>query len=115
MKTHIMKLNPSPFEMIRSGRKTIELRLYDERRRSIEKGDRITFINTEDESKTLCAEVLDMHIFESFKELYDKLPLIKCGYTDEDINSASHKDMLLYYPESKQKMYGAVGIEIKLI
>ena len=39
MKTHIMKLNPSPFEMIRSGRKTIELRLYDEKRRSIEKGE----------------------------------------------------------------------------
>lgn len=35
MKEHIMKLKPSPFEMIRSGKKTIELRLYDEKRKSI--------------------------------------------------------------------------------
>lgn len=27
MKNHVMNLNPSPFEMIKSGRKTIELRL----------------------------------------------------------------------------------------
>jgi len=28
---HNMKLNDAPFEMIKSGAKTIELRLYDER------------------------------------------------------------------------------------
>lgn len=30
---HVMKLNPSPFEKIVSGRKTIELRLYDDKRK----------------------------------------------------------------------------------
>ena len=42
-----MKLAPSPFEMIRNGKKTIELRLYDEKRKSISNGDRITFVNTD--------------------------------------------------------------------
>ena len=30
-----MNLAPSPFEMIKSGEKTIELRLYDEKRRAV--------------------------------------------------------------------------------
>ena len=34
--------------MIRDGKKTIELRLYDEKRKMISIGDSITFVNTED-------------------------------------------------------------------
>lgn len=48
---HIMRLNPLPFKMIASGEKTIELRLNDEKRRLINVGDEITFINTEDNEK----------------------------------------------------------------
>ena len=42
-----MNLAPSPFEMIKSGAKTIELRLYDEKRRAVKVGDTIEFTNTE--------------------------------------------------------------------
>lgn len=115
MKTHSMKLNPSPFEMIKTGRKTIELRLYDEKRQEISVGDNITFINTENESNIIYAEVLNIYIFESFEELYKTLPLLKCGYTEKDIDSATPDDMLMYYSEDKQKKYGVVGIEVKLI
>ena len=38
-----MKLNKEPFEKIKSGEKTIELRLYDEKRRKIKAGDTICF------------------------------------------------------------------------
>ena len=34
-----MKLNSTPFEMIKSGEKSIELRLYDEKRQRIKEGD----------------------------------------------------------------------------
>ena len=43
---HNMKLNPYPFEMIKSGQKTIELRLLDEKRQLIKVGDTIVFTNT---------------------------------------------------------------------
>ncbi len=33
MENHMMNLNPSPFKMIKEGHKTIELRLYDEKRK----------------------------------------------------------------------------------
>ena len=44
---HKMNLNPEPFEMIRNGQKTIELRLNDEKRRMINVGDMIEFTQTE--------------------------------------------------------------------
>ena len=40
---HEMKLQPKFFDFIKSGTKRIELRLYDEKRRNIELGDKIIF------------------------------------------------------------------------
>lgn len=38
-----MKLQKSPFEKIKNGTKTVEFRLYDEKRRKINIGDQIEF------------------------------------------------------------------------
>ncbi len=110
-----MNLAPSPFKMIREGRKTIELRLYDEKRKAIVVGDTITFCNTEDGSDTLSVRVEDIFIYASFEELYRELPLLECGYTEEDIDTASPEDMEEYYSKEKQAQYGVVGIKISLI
>ena len=115
MKEHIMNLNPSPFDLIREGKKTIELRLYDEKRKNIAVGDIITFINTENSADTLRVKVEALHMFDSFEELYKNLPLLKCGYTEEDIHTASPWDMQAYYSKEEQQLYGVVGIEIKVI
>ena len=115
MKEHIMKLNPSPMEKIREGTKTIELRLYDEKRKNISVGDIIIFINSENSDDTQSVTVKNLFVYKSFSELYDNLPLLKCGYTAENIETASPDDMDLYYPKEKQNQYGVVGIEVKLI
>jgi len=101
--------------MIREGTKTIELRLLDDKRKGISVGDTIIFNNTEDENDSLCVMVDDLFIFDSFEELYKNLPLLECGYTKEDIDSASPKDMEMYYPKEKQEKYGVVGIKVSLI
>ena len=115
MKNHIMNLRPLPFKMIRDGNKTIELRLYDEKRKSISIGDIITFTNLADLSDTLCARVIELFVFNSFDELYKNLPLLECGYTKEDIDTASPSDMEKYYPKEIQQQYGVVGIKISII
>ena len=51
-------------------------------------GDTITFTNTTDSNDKLCAKVIDLFTFNSFDELYKKLPLSECGYTMEDIDTA---------------------------
>ena len=105
-----MQLNPEPYEMIKSGQKTIELRLFDEKRSKINTGDEIVFTNTSN-GKTLHVVVSKLHRFDSFDELYDSLPLLKCGYTAETIANASSTDMEQYYSVKEQKKYCVIGIE----
>lgn len=112
---HRMRLKPSPFEKIKQGTKTIELRLYDEKRRKISIGDRICFVNMEDEGETLFVEVKNLYVFESFEKLYQRLPLTSCGYTQEDVHRASPRDMEEYYSPKQQAEVGVVGIEISLL
>ena len=110
---HEMNLNSLPFEKIKSGEKTIELRLYDEKRQQIKEGDAITFTNTANGEK-MSRTVKKLHRFNSFKELYQTLPLLKCGYTTEDVDDAHPSDMDQYYSAEKQDKYGVVGIELFL-
>lgn len=112
---HVMRLAPSPFEMIEAGTKTIELRLFDEKRRNLHVGDVIEFIHTENSSKTLLAKVVDLFVFDSFMALYENLPLLECGYTEKDIGTASPDDMDAYYSKGEQEKYGVVGIKIALL
>ena len=106
-----MNLNDRPFEMIKSGAKTIELRLYDEKRRKIKVGDTICFNSKTDK---LTAIVKALHTFRNFEELYAELPLDKCGYTADEIATASPDDMLEYYSKEQIEKYGVVGIEIEV-
>lgn len=115
MKEHVMNLTPAPMQEIRTGNKTIELRLNDEKRKQISVGDTIKFINTEDSNDTLRVKVVDLFLFSSFAELYDNLPLLNCGYNEDNINTASPDDMEMYYSREKQKKYGVVGIKISLL
>lgn len=114
MAIHEMRLNPAPFSMIRSGEKTIELRLFDEKRRKIAVGDTITFTET-DTGERLCVTVTALHVFPSFDALYRALPLIKCGYTEAELSSASPDDMLAYYSKEQQRKYGVVGIAVAML
>ena len=112
---HTMRLYPIPFNLIKQEAKTIELRLYDEKRKTISVGDEIEFINTENAEASLICRVIALHRFSSFKELYNALPLLKCGYTEEDIATASFSDMEAYYSREMQEKYGVIGIELKLL
>lgn len=106
-----MKLNSSSFEMIKSGEKTIELRLFDEKRQKVKVGDKIVFANTAT-GEILNATVVKLHRFKTFNELYNSLSLLKCGYTTENIDKATPSDMEQYYSVEEQMKYGVVGIEL---
>lgn len=110
-----MKLAPEPFEMIKSGAKTIELHLYDEKRRKIHVGDVVEFVHRENADNVIRAKVTDIFVFDSFQTLYQSLPLLQCGYTCENIVNASPDDMDVYYSKEEQARCGVVGIKIALM
>lgn len=110
--THEMNLNHLPFTKIKSGEKTVELRLYDEKRRKISVGDSIIFTDATDGEK-IVKQVIALHIYASFELLYGELPLDKCGYGAQEAPTASHLDMRAYYTEEQEKKFGVVGIELR--
>ena len=112
---HFMNLHPQPFALIENGTKTIELRLYDEKRRTIKIGDTIVFTNSAKPNLKLHTIVKNLHVFHTFEELYHALPLDKCGYLSDELPSATPKDMEAYYSIEKQKEHGVLGIEIELV
>ena len=106
-----MNLRREPFEKIKSGKKSVELRLYDEKRRKIKSGDIVEF--TSESGEKITARVIAMHVFANFEELYKSVPLEKCGY--EDTQKASHTDMYAFYTPEEEKVCGVVGIELKVV
>lgn len=112
---HYMHLKAEPFQKIFDGEKTIELRLYDDKRRKVNIGDEIEFTNLSNSAERIIAKVVKLHLFNNFVELYKALPLEKCGYTKESAESASADDMNTYYSAEEQSNYGVVGIEFKLM
>lgn len=110
--THHMNLKPQPFSMIAEGKKTIELRLWDEKRQQISVGDILIFTNTADRSAALQCKVRKLHVFPNFAKLYSTLPLTQCGYLPEELPTADPADMEAYYSKAQQEKYGVVGIEI---
>ena len=109
---HNMKLYDVPFAKIKSGEKTIELRLNDEKRQKIKVGDSICFKSKTD---TLAAMVKALYVYPDFEALYAALPLEKCGYATDELATASPDDMLEYYTKEKIERYGVVGIEIEVV
>ena len=104
-----MKLQKSPFERIKNGTKTVEFRLYDEKRRKIKIGDQIEFSKLPDLQETILVDVLDLYREDTFENLFKKL------FTDEDEIKKETKSMYQYYSPDEEKQYGVVGIKISLI
>lgn len=106
-----MNLVPSAFKKIKDGSKTIELRLNDEKRQRINVEDTVVF-NCSSTKDIITAQVSGLHKFSDFKELYNALPLEKCGYTVAELDTAHYTDMERYYTKEEIKKYGALGIEL---
>ena len=112
---HEMKLKPRPYAKIESGSKTIELRLNDEKRQRVGIGDTITFSNMELPERKLRTEVVALHKFASFRELFEALPMEACGKDPAMTVEDAVNNMRQYYSEEQEAKYGVLGIEIKLI
>lgn len=87
--------------------------MNDEKRQEIKVGDMIEFTQSETAEKLLVT-VVCLYRYHSFAELYQELPLLKCGYTEEEFAIAKPEDMDLYYTPEQQARYGVLGIEIRV-
>ena len=107
-----MNLQPKYFDFIKDGTKRIELRLYDEKRQSIQLGDIIEFAKSDDEK--FKAEVIGLLRYNSFADLFEDFDISILAD-----NSMTKQELLEvlgeFYSEEKQAEFGVIGIRIKLV
>lgn len=107
-----MNLWHDSFTKIKEKSKTIEMRLYDEKRSKIQLGDEIVFTNTSN-NETIKCSVINLYKYDDFFDLYHHHDSKDIGY-DVD-QTANPNDMLEYYLQDEIQKYGAVGIELRVI
>lgn len=110
-----MNLNPEPFEKISSGKKNVELRLYDRKRSSLNIGDYILFSNTSDPNSRIAARIIALYRYGSFLDLFSEIPPEKCGYAEGTSPEEAVSSIRKYYSEKREQTYGVVGIKIVLV
>ena len=106
---HKMKLNEDPFNRMKNGTKTIEFRLYDEKRKQVKVGDKIEFSKLPDLKEKLLVDVIDIYKESTFENLFKKI----LKDSEEEIKRKTKSMHEIYSPE-KERQYGVVGIEIKI-
>ena len=111
---HTMGLYESPFHSIKSGKKTVEVRLNDEKRRKISIGDSIKFTKVPESNETLTVEVLDLSEFPTFKEMYETIPASDFDTVGDPIDLMVQQTYEIYSPE-QEKEWGTLAITIKLL
>jgi len=109
--THNLQLATIPFVAIKEGNKTIESRLFDEKRQTIQIGDTIIFTNREATNETVTANVIGLLHYATFHDLFTHNQPIKFGgpsveWLENQINE--------FYSLDDQQKYGVLGIEFVL-
>lgn len=104
-----MNLRHTYYEMVKSGQKDIELRLYDEKRRQMCAGDIVLIYDAENPSDYIRREIVHMHIAQSFANLATQINVRRTGFDSlEQFSAAVSK----FYTPAQESRYGVVGIEL---
>lgn len=113
--THEMSLREGPFRAVASGRKVIEMRLFDPKRQVLRVGDEIRF-SLVGGNESVTALVAGLHYFPSFTALYEamipRVGAVGLGYSEGEVPCPD--DMLEYYSEDAVNRFGVLGIEIEI-
>ncbi len=111
---HTMRLNETPFYSMKSGRKKVEVRLNDEKRRRVKVGDTITFTKIPEGNETLTVEVIGLKQYSSFKDMYENIPASDFDAVGSSIGEMVEQTYQIYSPE-KEKEWGTLAIIIRLM
>lgn len=112
LQMHSMGLQKKYFDFFLHGSKRIELRLNDEKRRNIKVGDILVFSCGKESFKCEVVERLEYPTFADMFRNFDDASL----FADKSVS----KDEMLgvmeeFYPISKQKALGVVGLRVDKI
>jgi ASC-1-like (ASCH) protein len=111
---HHMGLYTELFSSMKSGRKTVEVRLNDEKRRKLQVGDLITFTKVPEGNEKLRAEVIELREFFTFKEMYEAIPANEFDALSDTVDDMVKNTYQIYTPEQEAK-WGILAITVKVV
>ena len=113
MQTYTMKLHSKSFRKIKEGSKSIELRLYDDKRKKIELGDWIVFQKEPECKETITVEVVGLVRYANFSYLIDDFaPEVYLGHKSK---ADALKEVLNFYSAEEQERFGVLGIRFRVV
>lgn len=112
MQQHQMKLATEPYNKIASGKKVIESRLFDDKRKQITIGDKIVFSENDKPENSVTTEVKGLLRYQTFKELFaDHEP----SFFGEESRVFLLNQIKQFYSDDDEQKYGVVGIRLQLL
>ena len=102
-------LHPDIFELVKDGKKDVEVRLNDEKRQQLSVGDKLVFLKRPDEIEKVEAIVKELKYFNNFNEVVDYYEM-ECIHQPQLTKEEYVQDMQKIYSEDEQKKYGIVCI-----
>lgn len=105
----IIHLHPDVFSIVKDGRKDVEIRVNDEKRRKLKIGDDLIFLKRPDNIESIKAKVIDLKYFKNFSEVVDNFEMERIylkDYSKDDYLS----EMRRFYTDEEQKECGVVAI-----
>lgn len=118
--TFVMHLSDTMFQAIQEGTKTVEVRLYDDKRHQIDIGDYIEFYRNNRRDTCVKMRVIDLRIKRTFKELFKRdIDLVntemyfspeQLGFPEKSTIHSLVQEMYKYYTKDQERKYGVVAI-----
>ncbi len=113
MGSHNMNLSTEPFKLIKNRQKTVEVRLFDNKRKQIKINDNIIFTHLNNKNEKIEVKIISLHIHPTFKNLFEHFSPSNFG--DGLILKDRVDRMLKYYSLEDEEKFGVIGIKIHLI
>ncbi len=107
-----MKLHPAPYEAIREGVKTVEIRLFDEKRSALSAGDLILFKKLPYLHEMLYKQVGKITRYSSCDEIFSSYEPALLGCKEDDTAESFRNSIGKIYSPEKIEKYGLCAIDL---
>ncbi len=105
----IFHLHPDIFELVKDGKKDVEVRLNDEKRQQLKVGDKLVFLKRPEEVEKVEATVKELKYFNNFYEVADYYKMERI-HNPKLTKEEYVNDMQRFYSKEEQEKYGVVCI-----
>lgn len=108
------RLDEDIFDVVKNGTKRVEIRLYDDKRKKMKMGDKLTFFKRPLEEEKLETVITGLKTFSKIEDLlstYEMKDIYIDGFNKNDFTKLLGR----FYSNEYQEKYGFVAIEFEVI